>query len=291
MKINIFYSYSHKDESLQKELAKHLSILRRQGVIKTWHDRKITPGREWEGQIDQHMNSADIILLLISSDFIASDYCYDIELKRSIERHHAGDAIVIPIILRPVDWKGSPFEKLQALPTDAKPVTSWSSLDEAFFDIAKGLRKVCEELQESSTNKSAPSDRKITPLTTKKVPIKGEDLAVSSPKAGPVKDSFSSKKQTIVDIDVFCSRCGLRPGAKTSCVGSQYEHAFKQYKGSVYCSRCGIIPGSKTTCVGSQYDHDFKSYSGTVYCGRCGIAPGSKTTCVGSQYDHEFETL
>ena len=152
MKINIFYSYSHKDESLQKELAKHLSILRRQGVIKTWHDRKITPGREWEGQINQHMNSADIILLLISSDFIASDYCYDIELKRAIERHHAGDAIVIPIILRPVDWKGSPFEKLQALPTDAKPVTSWSSLDEAFFDITKGLRKVCEELQKRSTN-------------------------------------------------------------------------------------------------------------------------------------------
>lgn len=119
-KIEVFTSYSHKDENLCDELDSHLSSLKRQGVIDNWYDRKIGPGKEWYGQIDEHINSAHIILLLVSSDFLSSDYCYDIEMKRALERHKSKQARVIPIILRPVDWKGCPFEKLQALPTDAE---------------------------------------------------------------------------------------------------------------------------------------------------------------------------
>ena len=125
--VEVFYSYSHRDEELREELERHLSILKRQGIITDWHDRKIGAGTEWKGQIDIHLNTARVILLLISSDFLASDYCYDIEMRRAIERHEAGEARVIPIILRPVIWKGAPFEKLQALPKDAKPVTSWGT--------------------------------------------------------------------------------------------------------------------------------------------------------------------
>lgn len=138
--IEVFFSYSHKDETFRQELIKHLSILRRQGVIAEWHDRKITAGSEWAGEIDSHLNTADVILLLISSEFLASDYCYDIELKRAMERHDAGEARVIPIILRSVDWSGAPFGKLQALPRDAKPVTEWPNRDAAFTDVAKGIR-------------------------------------------------------------------------------------------------------------------------------------------------------
>jgi parallel beta-helix repeat protein len=140
--IEVLISYSHIDEPLRNELEKHLSILKRQKLISTWHDRKIGAGEEWKEQIDDHLNSAQIILLLISADFLASDYCYNIEIKRAMERHESGEARVIPIILRPVDWKGAPFGKLQALPTNAEPIVSkkWGCTDEAFVDVARGLR-------------------------------------------------------------------------------------------------------------------------------------------------------
>jgi hypothetical protein len=144
--IGIFYSYSHKDEELRDELEKHLSILKRQGVITGWHDRRIGAGKEWKGEIDTHLNTAHVILLLISADFLASDYCYDVEMKRAMERHEAGEARVIPVILRPVDWEGAPFGKLQALPTDAKPVTEWPNRDKAFWDVARRIRAAVEEL-------------------------------------------------------------------------------------------------------------------------------------------------
>ncbi|MBM4467864.1 MAG: toll/interleukin-1 receptor domain-containing protein [Chloroflexi bacterium] len=144
--IEIFYSYAREDEELRNELEKHLSILKRQGVLAGWHDRKISPGKEWKDEIDMHLNTARIILLLISADFMASDYCWGVEVERAMERHKAGEARVIPVILRPVDWKGAPFGKLQALPTDAEPVTSWKNRDEAFVDIAQGIRAVVKEL-------------------------------------------------------------------------------------------------------------------------------------------------
>ena len=145
MSVEVFFSYAHRDEGLRDELAKHLSILKRQGVIAAWHDRDIDAGREWGKEIDQHLNSAQIILLLISPDFMASDYCYDIELKRAMGRHEAGEARVIPIILRPVDWSGASFGKLQALPKNAQPVTDWDNRDRAFMDAARGIHAAVKE--------------------------------------------------------------------------------------------------------------------------------------------------
>ena len=147
--IEVFYSYSHEDEGLRGQLEKHLAILRWQGVITDWHDRKIGAGREWEGEIDQHLNTAHVILLLISSDFVASPYCYDVEMKRAMERHEAEEARVIPVILRPVDWEEAPFGQLLALPTDGEAVTLWDNQDEAFTDIARGIREVVEELNQT----------------------------------------------------------------------------------------------------------------------------------------------
>ena len=144
--IEVFFSYSHRDEALRDELITHLSGLKRQKVIQAWHDRQITAGKEWAEEIDSHFNAAQIILLLISSDFIASDYCYAIEMEQALKRHDAGEARVIPIILRPVDLTDSPFSKLQSLPKDAKPVTSWTNRDEAFLNIAQGIRQVAREL-------------------------------------------------------------------------------------------------------------------------------------------------
>ena len=148
-RIELFYAYSHRDEELREQLANHLTSLKREDLLTDWHDRKIGAGREWEGQIDEHLNTAHVILLLISSDFIASDYCYDVEMTRAMERHETGEARVIPIILRPVDWKQSPFGKLQALPKDGEPVTQWDDRDKAFLDIARGIRQVVEELRQT----------------------------------------------------------------------------------------------------------------------------------------------
>jgi tetratricopeptide (TPR) repeat protein len=144
--LELFYSYSHKDEDLRDELETHLSMLKRQKVIGQWHDRGIPAGQEWGGEIDEHLKGADIILLLVSANFLASDYCYDIELKLAMERHEKGEARVVPVILRPCDWSGAPFGKLQALPKNAKPVTTWANQDEAFTDIAKGIRHAAEDL-------------------------------------------------------------------------------------------------------------------------------------------------
>ena len=148
--IRLFYSYSHEDESLRDELAKHLSSPKRQGIIAEWHDRRIGAGDEWKGAIDENLEEAQIILLLVSSSFLASDYCWDVETKRALERHNIGDAKVIPIILRPCDWHGAPFGQLQALPKDAKAVTTWTNKDEAWTDVALGIRRAVESMTAKS---------------------------------------------------------------------------------------------------------------------------------------------
>jgi tetratricopeptide (TPR) repeat protein len=146
--VEVFYSYAHNpdDEKLKDELLKQLAGVERQGVIVSWHDRKITAGREWAGEIDEHINTAGVILLLVSPDFMASGYCNDVELNRAMERHEAGEARVIPVILRPTLWKGAPFEKLQMLPTDARAVTLWPNRDEALLVVAEGIYKAVQEV-------------------------------------------------------------------------------------------------------------------------------------------------
>jgi hypothetical protein len=147
--VKLFYSYSHKDEDLREELVKHLTILKRQGALEPWQDRDIEAGAEWNQEIERHLNESQIILLLISSDFIASPFCWDKEMARAMERHDAGEAVVIPIILRSCDWKGAPFGKLQGLPKDMKPVKDWPDRDQAFTNVAQGIRKVAERLAQT----------------------------------------------------------------------------------------------------------------------------------------------
>src|SRR5262245_37954477 len=144
--LEVFFSYSHRDEALCDELNAHLAALKRQNVIKSWTDRRITAGDDWRDEIKRHLDSADLILLLVSSDFINSDFCYLIETSRALLRHESGDARVIPVIVRPVDWRGLPIGKLQALPKDSEPVTSWPNRDKAWLDVAQGIRKAIEAM-------------------------------------------------------------------------------------------------------------------------------------------------
>jgi tetratricopeptide (TPR) repeat protein len=168
--VEVFYSYAHEDEKLKDELLKHLANIERQGIIVSWHDRKITGGREWAGEIDGHINTAGLILLLVSSDFMSSGYCNDVELQRAMERHEAKEARVIPVILRPVDFKGAPFEKLQALPTDARPVTRRRNRDAALLEVAQGIREAVEEIAAQS---SSAASRKTHEAIIPRPPVVG----------------------------------------------------------------------------------------------------------------------
>jgi len=150
MALEVFYSYSHKDEPLRDKLEKQLSLLRRTGLIVNWHDRRIGAGQEWRAQIDAHVRTAHIILLLISADFIESDYCYDVEMRLALERQAKHEAVVIPVILRPVDWSYAPFADLQALPRDGRPITKWADEDEAFADVARSIREVVARFEPSA---------------------------------------------------------------------------------------------------------------------------------------------
>src|SRR5712692_10587402 len=127
--LEIFYSYDVKDEELRVELEKHLVIMQRQGHIRGWHHRQINAGMETAKESLKHLNAAHIILLLVSPDYLASDCCYDTEVHRAMERHNAGEAKVLPILLRPVIYEGTPFEKLSPLPSNSLPVNNWPNQD------------------------------------------------------------------------------------------------------------------------------------------------------------------
>jgi hypothetical protein len=144
--IEIFISYAHKDEALLLLLHKHLRPLRDDATINTWYDQDINAGADFAEEIDKHLNSAQIILLLVSANFLASDYCYSIEMERAMERQRRGEAIVIPVILRPCEWSNAPFSRLQALPRAGRPVTNWRNRDAAFADVVRGIREAAEQL-------------------------------------------------------------------------------------------------------------------------------------------------
>lgn len=145
--IDIFYSYSHKDEYYRQELDKHLSSLKREGIVSSWHDRKIIPGADWNNQIITNLKNSNIILFLVSPDFLASDYCFDVEVNMAMRKHDLGELCLIPIIIRPVDWKNSPFGKFQALPKDGKPISTWKNIDEGYLDIVHGIREKIHSLE------------------------------------------------------------------------------------------------------------------------------------------------
>lgn len=155
--LHVFVSYSHRDEKFRDELEKHLAPLKRSVQIETWLDRKVLPGVALQDGIDRLLETSDIVLLLVSADFVASDYCYKREMQTAINRHNAGQARVIPIITTPVDWRDTPIGQLLALPKDGKPVTAWPHRDKAMIDVARGIRQAVKERLAAGSVKPAQS--------------------------------------------------------------------------------------------------------------------------------------
>lgn len=160
--ITLFFSYSHKDEALRNELETHLALLKRQGIISAWHDRCITAGSEFDQSISSELESAQIILLLVSANFLASDYCYEKEMKRALEKHEEKTAVVIPVILHPCDWQSAPFGKLRATPTDGKPISMYANPQEAFSIVAKDIREAASLIQKINAYSKSEAIRPLS---------------------------------------------------------------------------------------------------------------------------------
>jgi TIR domain len=186
----VFFSYSHKDEDLRDQLEVHLSGLKRQGVISTWHDRRITAGSDFGNAIDENLKKADVILLFVSPDFINSDYCYEREMTLAMERHESGEARVIPVILRACDWHGLPFGKLLAAPTDGKAVTKWADRDEAFLSIVQAIKAALKEMGQNGS--SSPTNANPTPTMPADVlpSIRSSNLRIRKQFTDLDRDSF-----------------------------------------------------------------------------------------------------
>jgi predicted nucleotide-binding protein len=157
--LTMFISYSSEDEKLRAGLEFHLVNLKRQGLIRIWHDRKIEAGNEWANQINQHIERVQLVLLLVSPSYLNSHYCYDVEFARILERHDAGDLTVIPIILRPCDWQSAPFGRFQALPKNGRPVTTWRNRDAAFLDVTRSIQDIIAERQQSAIRTPEASEK------------------------------------------------------------------------------------------------------------------------------------
>lgn len=224
--VDLFYSYAHEDEPLRNELAGHLKIMERRGVIRPWHDRCLTPGQKWDTEINTQLATADLILLLVSADFIKSDYIWSHELDVAMKRHARGEASVVPVMLRSVDITDAPFAALQGLPADLKPVTSWPNRDEAWTDVAKGIRRTVEHIQAGWAEKlpsipAAAAPMSSSPLTlraprgthdNRSIPVRGwfhkvATELVSDPLLDRVVREFSTqvteaaKARGTLDID------------------------------------------------------------------------------------------
>ena len=195
--LEVFFSYSsvYEDEILRQKLDTHLSTLKRQNYIKTWDAYAIRPGQNWKQEINAHLESADIFLLLVSADFLASDYSTSTELKRAMERHATRSAAVIPIIARPVDWTGSPFQYLQVLPRNQQPIISWPNPDEAFAQVAKEIRTIVEDFKKPSvSNAIVTGPRKNIPYERNPL-FTGRDTLLQE-----LHDAFQASNQTSATV-------------------------------------------------------------------------------------------
>lgn len=267
---SVFFSYSHKDEGLRDQLEAHLALLKNQGVITAWYDRRIIAGDEVDEAIFSKLETADIILLLVSSDFISSPYCYSREMKRAMELHEAGQARVIPVILRHCMWHGAPFGKLMAAPCDGRPITSWPDKDEALADVAKEVAKAVEAKGALAAT----------------LPVKAKALFAAQPSAGTeavkprssnlrLKKEFTEKDRDDFLRSTFDFVCRFFEGSveaiseRNSDVTGTFERidsrkmAAVLYRGGKKIAECSIRQEGLSRNNGIAFSHDASGSHGS----------------------------
>lgn len=270
----LVFSYSHADEDLRNELEKHLTPLKRMGVIETWHDRRIVSGKNFASEIDHNFSIAEVVLLLISPDFIASDYCYEIEMRQSLERHSRGETIVIPVILRPCVWQSLPFGQLLAATPDGKPIVKYPSIDDGFVEVVTSVKRALDSLKNgegvsvvvaenrlaSPSIETAKTDKKLMSFRSSNLSIKKDftdrdyDLALKDG-FDYVANFFQNSLQELADrypeIDTEFNRRDsnsfeasiYKDGARKGHCGVWKSHSLSS-RGSICYNASGISPNS-----------------------------------------------
>jgi Flp pilus assembly protein TadD len=200
--VRLFYSYAHEDAPHREELEKHLASLQREGLISGWSDEELLPGADWRGEIVAALETADIVLLLVSADFISSDFIWNVEMQRALERHAEGSAIIIPVIVRPTDWKET-LGFLQAVPTSGRPVTEWDNRDAAWVDVVSGIRRLVQRRREGG---APPTEQTGAGMTTQMLVEQGGALLWlgRSQEGAALLDSAIAKPPS--DRDAFVAR-------------------------------------------------------------------------------------
>lgn len=250
--VNLFFSYSHRDEELRDELEIHLTSLKRQEIISMWHDRRIGAGNEFDSSISDNLESADIILLLVSPYFIASDYCFEVEMERALEKHKKSEAIVIPVILHPCDWHDMPFGKILGTPTDGKAISKFPNIHDGFLEVTKAVKDAVKRITPNKIDERAKfkgnPENKIQPNLTS---LRSSNLRVKKTFSDFDKDNFlieafeymanyfegslSELKKRNPDIDTKYRRIDSNTFSAT------------MYKNGSEINRCSIWIGDKKT--------------------------------------------
>lgn len=267
--INLFFSYSHKDEDLRDELEIHLSALKRQEIISAWHDRRIVTGEEFGNEISEYLEASDIILLLISPYFIASDYCYNIEMKHAMEKHNRTEAIVIPVILHPCDWHDMPFSSLLACPQDGKPVSKFPNLHEAFLDITQAIKNACSKLKPNNTPSQAHSDESSILVKAKSEQLRSSNLRL--------KREFTDREKNKFLVDGFDFLSNYFEGslAELQDRNKEIETVFRRidanrftatiYNNGKEASKCNIWLSDSSHFTSPSIKYSTGSYSSNSY--------------------------
>lgn len=264
----LFLSYSHRDEDLRAQLETHLSGLRRQGFITVWHDRRITAGEDFAGAIDNHIERADVVLLLVSPDFIDSDYCFEKEMTRALECNRERSCVVIPVILRPCDWKNMPFSHLQAAPKDGKAITLWPNIDSAFLDVVTAIKGA---LAKRGTTRAAPAPAPARRSPAAPTPVRGprsSNLTVAKRFTEQDKDGFLHEAFDYIAKYFEGSLAELHErnpeieGRFRRIDGNRFTAVA--YRGGQAIARCAIRLGDSTGYhAGITFSHNDKAADGS----------------------------
>lgn len=281
MPTKVFISYSHKDEEFKNGLTEHLSSLVRSGVISEWNDRKIIPGTDWSKEISENLKSADLILFLISSSFLSSEYCVNVEAETALSRHNSGEAQLIPIVIRAVDWSDSPLSKLQGLPKDAQPVASWPDKDEAWVNVIKGIKRHLSEFQ-SKINKETKlvTSGKISPSESILEWIDDTEITLTHRKVNRIN---LSDIYTIPDVEidddskkelrVYRSACSLpdkferflvfgeEQQGKTSLLKHYYKFFLSQSKIPLFLEGCKVKDANPEVIIKKELARQYEGLS------------------------------
>jgi hypothetical protein len=247
----VFFSYSHEDETYRDQLEKHLAVLKRNGIITTWHDRRIVGGEDFSQEINKNLEKADLILLLISPDFLASDYCYEVEMQRAIHRHQEQKTVILPVILQYCDWQSTPFGKLLAVPKDGKPILKYPNIDEAFLEVVNEIKKIAGRTKSEHNGKSLPPVEEVIAreVIISKSYIRSGNLRIKKEFTDQEKDTFQA--ESFEYIANFFENSLQELDSRNQNVGTNFKRMdANRFTSIVYingkeASRCNIFFGER----------------------------------------------